>query len=176
MPPARFARSRRGSCRRSTIDRVHEPPILGVKEMEARLRSARTVAVLGVKPESRRHLDAHQIPFYLHKVGYRIIPVPTRYPDATHIFGAQVARHLADIAERVDIFNVFCKPADLAPWLPQIVSLCPGVVWFQSGLRPGAAAQYLGEAGIDIAEDCIGCRRASIEPSFEPLEGQAPGR
>ena len=151
---------------------MHDPPVLGVAEMENRLRSARSVAVLGIKPESRRQLDAHQIPFYLKRVGYRIIPVPTRYPEATHILGVPVIRHLEEVDEPVDILNVFCKPQDFAPWLEQVVALRPGVVWFQSGLRPIVAARVLAEAGIDVADDCIGCRRASIEPSWEPLDGQ----
>ncbi len=147
------------------------PPVLGVAEMERRLRFGRTVAVLGIKPESRRQLDAHQIPFYLQKVGYCIVPVPTRYPEAQEILGEQVVRHLRDIHQPVDILNVFCKPQDFAPRLEQVLALRPGVVWFQSGLCPPEAVP-IAEAGIAVAEDCIGCRRASIEPSWGLLEGQ----
>ena len=44
--------------------------VLDVGEMERALTSARTIAVLGIKPDTRRQLDAHQIPLYLQKVGY----------------------------------------------------------------------------------------------------------
>lgn len=147
-------------------------PLLGVADMERCLRSARTVAVLGIKPDSRRQLDAHQIPFYLQRVGYRVIPVPTRYPEATHILGVPVMRRLSQLPAPVDILNVFCKQEDFDPWLDDVVKLKPRVVWFQSGLRSPEAAKALDEASIVVAEDCIGCRRASIAPSYEPLEGQ----
>ena len=50
--------------------------LLDVAEMEAHLRRARVIAVLGIKPETRRHLDAHQIwPHELARhvtVGFRV--------------------------------------------------------------------------------------------------------
>jgi hypothetical protein len=145
--------------------------ILNVPEMERVLRHARTVAVLGIKPDTRRDLDAHQIPLYMQKVGYQILPVPTRYPDAKEILGVPVRRSLSEIAS-VDVLNIFCKPADLSVHLESALRLRPGVVWFQSGLLDEQAAQSFAAAGIPIAEDCIGCRRASMEPSTAPLERQ----
>jgi len=149
-----------------------EPILLDVAGMERVLTTARTIAVLGIKPESRRNLDAHQIPLYLHRVGYRIVPVPTRYPEATHILGAPVHRRVGEIVIPFDVLNVFCKPDDFARHLEDVVGRRPPVVWFQSGLLDAHAAQELAQAGIAVAEDCIGCRRASISPSWEPLEGQ----
>ncbi len=141
--------------------------------MERALCAARVVAVLGIKPESRRDRDAHQIPLYLQKVGYTIIPVPVRYPEATHILGVPVRRRLTELPRPVDILNVFCKPEDFAPHLADALILRPGVVWFQSGLLAPEAARALLDAGLPVAEDCIGCRRATLAPSWGPLEGQA---
>jgi hypothetical protein len=143
--------------------------------MERVLLAARRIAVLGIKPESRRALDAHQIPLYLQKVGYAIVPVPIRYPEASEILGVPVARRLTDVAGPVDVVSVFVKPDDFAPYLADLVLLRPGVAWFQSGLLRPPFAEALAKAGIPVAEDCIGCRRASIEPSWAPLAGQAPG-
>jgi uncharacterized protein len=147
-------------------------PLLGVAEMERALHTARTIAVLGIKPESRSHLDAHQIPLYLQKVGYDILPVPTRYPEATHILGVRVHRRLTDLPGPIDVLNVFCKPADFTPHLAGVLSVRPPIVWFQSGLLVPEAARALVDAGIAVAEECIGCRRASLPPSWAPLEGQ----
>lgn len=36
--------------------------LMGPVELEACLKGARTIAVLGIKPETRAHLDAHRIP------------------------------------------------------------------------------------------------------------------
>jgi predicted CoA-binding protein len=151
---------------------VSELPLLGVAGMERTLVHARTIAVVGIKPSIRRHLDAHQIPLYLQKVGYRVLPVPTRYPEATHILGVPVLRRLLDLPRPIDVLNVFCKPADFLSYLADTVAIRPGVVWFQSGLLAPEAAQALLDAGLVVAEDCIGCRRASMSPSLEPFEAQ----
>jgi uncharacterized protein len=147
-------------------------PVLNVGEMERALASARTIAVLGIKPDSRRQLDAHQIPLYLQKVGYEILPVPIRYPEATQILGRRVSRRLTEITTHVDLLSIFVKPADFATHVADAVAIRPAVVWFQSGLLRPSFAEALSEAGIPIAEDCIGCRRASIEPSWAPLPAQ----
>ncbi|MDI3288767.1 CoA-binding protein [Polyangium sp. 15x6] len=151
---------------------AHPSGLLSPVEMERTLRNARTIAVLGIKPESRAHLDAHQIPLYLQKVGYQILPVPTRYPDATHVLGVPVRRRLTELPRPVDVLNVFCKPADFLPHLEDALALRPSVVWFQSGLIEPSAARRLLDAGIPVAEDCIGCRRASMWPSVEPFDAQ----
>jgi predicted CoA-binding protein len=150
-----------------------EARLLDVGEMEFALTSARTVAVLGIKPESRRELDAHQIPLYLQKVGYRILPVPVRYPEVNQILGRPVSRRVSDVAVPIDVLSVFVKSADFAAHLPDILVARPALVWFQSGLLRPSFASTLANAGIPIAEDCIGCRRASIEPSWAPLPAQA---
>ncbi|WP_437801733.1 CoA-binding protein [Sorangium sp. So ce693] len=147
-------------------------PLLGVADMERTLRNARSIAVLGIKPESRRDLDAHQIPLYLQKVGYHILPVPTRYPEATQILGVPVRRRLIELPAPIDVLNVFCKPEEFVPHVEDALVLRPSVVWFQSGLLELSAARRLLGAGIPVAEDCIGCRRASMWPSIEPFEAQ----
>lgn len=147
-------------------------PLLDVAAMEQALRAARSIAVLGIKPESRRDRDAHQIPLYLQQVGYAIIPVPIRYPEATRILGVPVRRCLTELPRPIDILNVFCKPADLARHVADVLLLRPAVVWFQSGLLGPEAARALTDAGLLIAEDCIGCRRATLSPSWAPLQGQ----
>lgn len=146
--------------------------LLDPSEMEQTLRSAWTIVVLGIKPESRRTLDAHQIPLYLQKVGYEIIPIPIRYPDVSEILGARVVRRLADVRVPIDVLSVFVKPEDLPSHLDEILAARPGVVWFQSGLLRSDFAEAIARAGVPIAEDCIGCRRASMAPSWEPLPAQ----
>ncbi len=175
-PSAPLARARCAPAKRAIVcermSDLNDPPLLGVTEMENTLERAVTIAVLGIKPDSRRHLDAHQIPLYLHNVGYHILPVPTRYPEARHIFGVEVFRRLIDLPSPVDILNVFCKPDDLSLHVEELLVLGPKVVWFQSGLFEPNAARRFARAGMAIAEDCIGCRRASMAPSLEPFAAQ----
>src|SRR5688572_30121183 len=66
--------------------------------VETVLRRARTIAVLGIKPESRREKAAHWIPEYLASVGYEIIPVPIYYPEVSEILGRSVVRSLRTLA------------------------------------------------------------------------------
>ena len=167
-----MTRLARGPRRAYPCSDVDDLSLLGVVEMERTLLSARSIAVLGIKPDSRRHLDAHQIPLYLHKVGYQILPVPTRYPEATHIFGVPVRRRLVELAAPVDVLNVFCKPQDFLLHIEDTLALRPSVVWFQSGLLEEDTARRLIDAGLPVAEDCIGCRRASMSPSLEPFPAQ----
>jgi hypothetical protein len=39
-------------------------------------------------------------------------------------------------------------------------------------MRHLEVARRLIDAGLAVAEDCIGCRRASMSPSLEPFEAQ----
>ena len=149
-------------------------PLLDVPQLEATLQTARRIAVLGIKPESRRHRSAHHIPAYLADVGYTILPVPVYYPETTEILGQPVFRTLSQLPAPVDILSVFRKPDDFPAHLPDVLTLNPGVVWFQSGLLPIADAQTLADAGIPVAHDCIGCRRATLRPAALPLPGQRP--
>lgn len=143
--------------------------VLDPEALEQALRHARRIAVLGIKPESRSSQDAYAIPLYLSEVGYEILPVPVRYPEAATILGKPVVRSLREIAEPVDIVSVFVRADQVPAHEPDIIALRPGLVWFQSGLLPDSTATALLAAGLPIAHECIGCRRALIFPSWAPL-------
>ena len=146
--------------------------LLDPDEAEAVLRSARRIAILGIKPESRRERSAHNIPLYLHDVGYEILPVPVYYPDVREILGRPVFRSLREVPGPIDVLSVFRRPDDFGMHLDDVISIRPAVVWFQSGTLPVGSLDALGAAGLRVAHECIGCRRASMAPSFAPLEGQ----
>lgn len=123
------------------------------REIDRLLSGIRRIAVLGIKPETHAAQPAHMIPAYLHRVGYEVIPVPVYYPEVTHILGKPVLRAVADIKGRVDVLNVFRKPSDLPPHLPDILKACPRTVWLQTGIRDDAFAQSLLRRGIDVVQD-----------------------
>ncbi|MBL8680566.1 MAG: CoA-binding protein [Myxococcales bacterium] len=137
--------------------------------IEQRLRDARRIVVLGIKPESRRSLDAYGIPLYLSQVGYEVVPVVTRYPEVDTILGRPVLRSLAAVEGPVDVLNVWVRADALAAYVDAIVALRPKVVWVQSGLLDEGVERALLDAGLDVIEDCIGCRRASMPPAWKPL-------
>jgi predicted CoA-binding protein len=117
------------------------------------LASARRVAVLGIKPESRADKAAHYVPKYLQEQGYEIIPVPTYYPEVTEILGQPVFREVAVVPGQVDLVDVFRRPNDIPPHVDDIIAKAPGAVWFQLGIRNDAAAERLARAGIKVVQD-----------------------
>ncbi len=116
------------------------------------LREARTVAVLGAKPEPAE--PAHYVPAYLQARGYRIVPVNPIFAGQT-IFGAEVVGALADLPEPVDVIDVFRRPEYLPGHAREILALPwrPRAVWFQLGIRHDGAAAELARAGIDVVQD-----------------------
>src|SRR5690606_12758181 len=121
--------------------------------IRALLRRTRTIAVLGIKPETRSNRPAHYVPRSLQAAGYRIIPVPVYYPEVTEILGEPVYRRVADVPEPVDLVEVFRKAQDIPPHVPDILAKKPPAVWFQPGTRNDAAAEELARAGILVVQD-----------------------
>lgn len=121
--------------------------------IRAMLHDTKTIAVLGIKPESHADQAAHYVPAHMAAAGYDVIPVPVYYPDVTEILGRKVVRKLADISGPVDMVNVFRRPSDIPKHVDDIVAKKPKYVWFQLGIRNDDAAQTLAEAGIKVVQD-----------------------
>ena len=117
------------------------------------LRSARRVAVLGMKTEAQADQPAYYVAEYASKAGLDVIPVPVYYPEAKTILGHKVYRKLADIPVEVDIVDVFRKGSDIPAHVDDILKKRPRAVWFQSGIRHDEVAEQLARAGIDVVQD-----------------------
>ncbi|OGK81510.1 MAG: CoA-binding protein [Candidatus Rokubacteria bacterium GWC2_70_16] len=117
------------------------------------VRGCRRIAVLGIKPETRRDRPAFYVPAYMAAQGYDIVPVPVYYPEATEILGRPVFHRLADVPAPVDMVNVFRRPRDIPPHLPDILAARPRVVWLQLGITHHEAAETLARAGIQVVQD-----------------------
>ena len=122
-------------------------------EIADAIRSTKTIAVLGIKPESRAEQPAFYVPKYMQDSGYTIIPVPVYYPDAKEILGELVYRTVSAIPGDVDMVNVFRRPHDIPPHVDDIIAKKPKSVWFQLGIRNDAAAERFARAGIDVVQD-----------------------
>jgi predicted CoA-binding protein len=122
----------------------------GIRQMLAETKS---IAVLGIKPESHADQAAHYVAAHMAAAGYDVIPVPVYYPDVTEILGRKVYRKLTDIGRPIDMVNVFRRPADIPPHVDEILAAKPKFVWFQLGIRNDEAAQKLAEAGIKVVQD-----------------------
>lgn len=125
----------------------------GLRELLGRVRR---IAVLGIKTEAQRGQPSIDVPRYLERAGYEIVPVPVYYPEVERILGRPVFRKLADIPGELDLVNVFRRSKDLAPHLDDILAKRPKAVWLQLGIRDDAFAAALLAAGIDVVQDrCI---------------------
>ena len=122
-------------------------------EIRDLLRNTRTIAVLGIKPESHAGQPAHYVPKYMADRGYEIIPVPVYYPDVTEILGKPVYRDLGDVPGEIDLLNVFRRAEDIPKHTAEILAKKPKAVWFQLGIRNDEVAKKLAEAGIKLVQD-----------------------
>ena len=132
----------------------------------AMLRDTRTIAVLGIKPESHADQPAHYVAAHMARAGYEVIPVPVYYPDTKEILGRPVFRTLAAIGQPIDMVNVFRRPNDIPPHVDDILAVKPKYVWFQLGIRNDDAAQKLAEAGIKVVQDrCLMVEERRLGPA-----------
>src|SRR3954471_24079319 len=88
----------------------------------AAIHDTKTIAVLGIKPESHADQAAHYVPAHMAAAGYEIVPVPVYYPEVTEILGKRVFRKLADVRQPIDMVNVFRRPNDIPPHVDDIIA------------------------------------------------------
>lgn len=132
-------------------------------EIRELLGNTRTIAVLGIKPETHSGQPAHYVPKYMAEAGYDIIPVPVYYADVTEILGKAVYRDLTTVPGEIDLLNVFRRSEDIPKHMDEILSKMPKAVWFQLGIRNDEVAQRLAEAGIKVVQDlCLMVEHRSL--------------
>lgn len=117
------------------------------------LAATRRIAVLGIKTEAQAGQPAFDVPEYLARVGFEIVPVPVYYPDATTILGKPVFRRLSDVDGEIDLVDVFRRRKDLEAHLEDILAKRPRAVWLQLGIRDDAFAERIAAAGIPVVQD-----------------------
>ncbi|EMA68812.1 CoA-binding protein [Halorubrum aidingense JCM 13560] len=118
-----------------------------------RLLDAETIAVVGCSTTPGK--AAHDIPAYLQREGYRVIPVN---PFADEILGEPAYDALADVDEDVDLVNVF-RPSDEVPEILDAVRERhadrgdAGAAWLQLGISHDDAAAEAEADGIEVVQD-----------------------
>ncbi len=117
------------------------------------LKSARRVAVLGIKTEAQSGEPAFYVPAALQKMGLAIVPVPVYFPAVQEILGEKVYRKVSDVPGDIDIVDVFRRSADVAQHLPDLLAKRPRAVWLQAGIRDDRTAESLARSGILVVQD-----------------------
>ena len=112
------------------------------------LASARTIAIVGASRDPRK--AGGSVPEGLQRRGFRIIPIN---PFADELFGERVYRSLGDVAEKIDLVDVFRPAADAPEIARQAVAIGAKALWLQEDIRSDEARRIAEEAGLDYVED-----------------------
>jgi len=130
-------------------------------ELAEIVRSAHTVAVVGLRDADAGQVPAHEIPKLLQTLGLDIVPVN---PKLTQALGVPAYPDLAAMAAangRVDVVDVFRRAEAVPGIADEILALPveqrPTVFWMQTGIHHDDAAARLAAAGIRVVQDRCLC-------------------
>ncbi len=121
---------------------------LSDEELLRILTTYKRVAVVGMS--KNREKDAHNIPMYLKKQGYEIIPVN---PTATDIAGMKVYKSLSEIPIDFDIVQIFRPSEAVPPFVDEAINTKAKVIWMQLGINNEPAAEKARSAGKIVVQN-----------------------
>ncbi len=122
------------------------------------LRQTRTVAVVGLSAEW--HRPSYFAAKYLQSQGYRVIPVNPRYAE---VLGERCYPSLQEIAEPVDMVDVFRRTEDVLRIARDAVAIGARCLWQQIGVNSAEADSLVTAAGLDsVANRCVKIEHARI--------------
>ncbi|WP_435073482.1 CoA-binding protein [Halorubrum sp. HHNYT27] len=118
-----------------------------------RLLDAETIAVIGCSTTPGK--AAHDVPAYLQRQGYRVIPVN---PFADEILGEPAFDSLADVEADIDLVDVFRPSEEVPEILDQVRARHAargdaGAAWLQLGISDDEAAAAAEADGIEVVQD-----------------------
>src|SRR4030065_1134713 len=112
-------------------------------DTEKIIRESRNIAVVGISNKLGR--PSLTVASYLKGQGYRIIPVN---PTIQDVNGEKCYPDLSSIPEKVDVVDIFRKPADVLPVVEEAVRIGAKAVWMQEGIVNEEAASKARTAGL----------------------------
>lgn len=107
----------------------------------------KTIAMVGASPRPDR--PSNHVMAFLQRKGFRVIPVNPQAVGQS-INGEKVVASLSDIAEPVDMVDVFRRSDQVAPVVDEAIVKHAKIVWMQLGVRDDNAAAKAEAAGIDV--------------------------
>jgi uncharacterized protein len=115
------------------------------------LRRYKTIAVVGLSSNPMR--PSHGVASYMQGAGYRIIPVN---PNERQVLQEKSYARVEDVPEKVEIIDIFRRPADVPPAVDGAIRAGAKVVWMQLGIVNDEAAEKARAAGLTVVMDaCI---------------------
>ena len=124
------------------------------------LHQHRRVAIVGLSAEW--HRPSYFVAKYLQQHGYRVFPVNPRYAGS-RILGLKCVASLADLAEPVDMVEVFRRTDDVLPIAQQAIAIGARCLWQQIGVVNLEADALARAAGLDSVMDrCVKIEHARL--------------
>lgn len=118
------------------------------KEILSILLGMRTVAVVGLSANDLR--ASNFVGFYLQRHGYRVVPVN---PRETEVLGEPAYPSLAEVPFRVDVVDVFRRPAAVPALAEEAVAAGTGALWLQFGVISPEGAAIARGGGLGVVMD-----------------------
>jgi uncharacterized protein len=112
------------------------------------LKRAKTIAVVGLSNSPLR--PSHGVAAYMQTQGYRIIPVN---PQIHGALGEKSYASLLDVAEKIDVVNIFRRPEHVEEIVDQAIQLKVPAIWMQEEVINEKAAEKARRAGIFVVMD-----------------------
>lgn len=117
------------------------------------LLSMNRIAVVGCSSTPGK--AAHEIPAYLQRQGYEIIPVN---PFADEILGKQAVDSLDAVEDGIDLVDVFRPSEEVAGIVDETIDRKEtegdvDAIWLQLGIHDDEAVAEAEDAGLTVVED-----------------------
>jgi hypothetical protein len=124
------------------------------------LREYRRIAVVGLSAEW--HRPSYFAAKYMQAKGYRILPVNPRYAGS-QLLGMPCVARLEDLAEPVDMVDVFRKTEDVGPIAASAIAIGARCLWQQLGVLNLEADAAARAAGLDsVMNRCVKIEHARL--------------
>ena len=107
----------------------------------------KTIAMVGASPRADR--PSNHVMAFLQRKGFRVVPVNPQAAGET-INGEKVVAALGDIAEPIDMVDIFRRSDQVAPVVDEAIAKHAKIVWMQLGVRHDKAAAKAEAAGLDV--------------------------
>lgn len=113
------------------------------------LQRTKVIAVVGVSMNPVR--PSYYVARYLSLKGYTVIPVNPGHAGA-NLFGQTVRASLSEIAEPVDMVDIFRRSEAVPPIVSAALDALPNLrtIWMQIGVEHAEAARAAEDRGVDV--------------------------